>query len=1014
MTQPRQTSVIIPVCNRWRLTEACLRALARTLPPGACEIHVVDNASGDETARECPSLGRALFGDAFFHHRLSRNSHFGPACNYGARRAGGEFLLFLHNDAMALPGWYEPLFEDFTRYARIAATGPVCLRPGGDMPTVQHLGVHVSPFGEMGHLHEGIPAASPLAARRRFFQAVSAACMVMPRRLFLESGGFDEAYRNGFEDVDLCARLTAGGYRMTIHPGCRIFHLADRGGRCREDGGENAERFRRAGLPHLHPDWPALTRADGCPLRLTPWQIWTPAMREAEESPSRRDGKTEPPRRPDEEAASLQSALADNPFLYSAYARLLELRLEENRLEEVSSLWNSLTLLAPLPEHLLPVLASFFQKRHPATQDAIQTLLPYCTTPAFYAGRNQKAVETLTKLGEQALVEQCLAWERAGKDFEATVLRPFFRRFHAMARHVTFSVSMPNAYMLWRGLGQDERHLRRVFPAAATPPRPECGKADSPAFSVLMPVYNPDPGYLRAAVASLRAQTWTRWELCLADDCSTDPATRPLLEDLAAEDPRIRIAFREGNGHIAAATNTALAMARHDFAALMDQDDVLPPDALSVMADAIRARPEGRLFFSDEDKITDAGELRSPYLKPQQWDAELARGQNYVSHFGVYRMDRLRDIGGFRNGFPGSQDYDMMLRFTETLQENEIVHVPKVLYHWRIHPRSTSFSGEAKPEAHASGLKALQEHLDRLGVRAKAVPASSQAIFYRVRYALPSPPPPVTLIVDVGAAPSPLPSLLNALRTTTDYPALELLVVHTSESFARASGRGRELTPALSLRFLRLGENDLRLRANAAAKEARGEVLGFWGSGIAPLRPDWCAELVSRLCQPGVGVVGGKIVTAGEKVEHLGYVADADGVLFALFRGLDRRQPGYFGWTHLARAVAAVDPRNLFTRKDLFERSGGFDPSMGDAAPVDLCLRLSASGLRTVLTPFAEFRLSRPEPIPWERDNAVAHPALRKRWGGSARPCVPALARLNTVWGIHWLAEDDTPSTTAF
>ena len=219
-------SIIIPVYNQWELTRACLKALASTTKDVFIEVIVIDNASTDVTPQACPLLGKQLFGDAFRYIRCQSNINFGPASNIGAKMAVGEFLIFLNNDTVPLPGWYQPLIDDFSRFPNIAASGPLLLYPKSEPfgHTVQHLGVFVSPFLKVGHLYEGIPAESPLAHKRRFFQIITGACMVIPRKLFIAVGLFDEEFINGFEDVELCLRLRQQGYRMTVNPKAKVIH----------------------------------------------------------------------------------------------------------------------------------------------------------------------------------------------------------------------------------------------------------------------------------------------------------------------------------------------------------------------------------------------------------------------------------------------------------------------------------------------------------------------------------------------------------------------------------------------------------------------------------------------------------------------------------------------------------------------------------------------------------------------------------------------------------------------
>ena len=269
-----ESSSIIPVFNQWELTCACLKSLAATTKGTSVEVIVVDNASSDVTPNACPFLGEQLFGEAFRYSRCPANLNFGPASNIGAGLAKGKFLIFLNNDTVALPGWYQPLIDDFSTYPDIAATGPLLLYPESEPfgHTVQHLGVFVSPFLKVGHLYEGIPADSPLTKKRRFFQIITAACMVMRRSVFFEAGRFDEHFINGFEDVDLCARLWSKGYRMTVNPQAKVIHYKSQTPGRHEHEEANFEYLARHSLGLLVPDWHLHLKNNGMYLRVGPWQ----------------------------------------------------------------------------------------------------------------------------------------------------------------------------------------------------------------------------------------------------------------------------------------------------------------------------------------------------------------------------------------------------------------------------------------------------------------------------------------------------------------------------------------------------------------------------------------------------------------------------------------------------------------------------------------------------------------------------------------------------------------------
>ena len=243
--------------------------------------------------------------------------------------------------------------------------------------------------------------------------------------------------------------------------------------------------------------------------------------------------------------------------------------------------------------------------------------------------------------------------------------------------------------------------------------------ANKPLISVVMPVYNPHPLWLEGAISSVLRQIYPRWQLCIADDASTDPAVRHMLKRYAQADPRIKVIFRKQNGHISAASNSALSLAHGEWVALLDHDDVLPENALFWVVDTINKHPECSLIYSDEDKIDEAGQRSDPYFKCD-WNVDLFYSQNMFSHLGVYRIDLIRKVGGFRTGLEGSQDYDLALRCLEQVASTQVKHVARVLYHWRIHAASTAYSSEAKPYAMIAGERAINDHLNRIGVNAKA------------------------------------------------------------------------------------------------------------------------------------------------------------------------------------------------------------------------------------------------------------------------------------------------------
>lgn len=275
-----QTSIVIPVFNKWELTRNCLKSLGATVDPASVEIIVVDNASSDSTQAGCAFLGRQLFGDSFVYLRNDINRNFAGASNQGARIARGDWLVFLNNDTVPTKNWLEPLYEDFQKFRDIAATGPLLLyEPAGPFGSaVQHLGVSFLPSQKVAHLYAGIPASSPLARKRRFFQAITAACMLIPKNLFINEGLFDEGFINGFEDLDLCARLARKGLRMTVNPDARVLHLESRSFGRHANEAANTDRIYKGNFRFFHEDWEEHLKADDLQLGINEWLDWRVKM----------------------------------------------------------------------------------------------------------------------------------------------------------------------------------------------------------------------------------------------------------------------------------------------------------------------------------------------------------------------------------------------------------------------------------------------------------------------------------------------------------------------------------------------------------------------------------------------------------------------------------------------------------------------------------------------------------------------------------------------------------------
>jgi O-antigen biosynthesis protein len=508
-------------------------------------------------------------------------------------------------------------------------------------------------------------------------------------------------------------------------------------------------------------------------------------------------------------------------------------------------------------------------------------------------------------------------------------------------------------YRLWV-----ERHGRLGAARRAAMERRWPQLAHQPLISVLMPVYNTDPALLNEAVQSVLAQVYTRWELVVADDASTSPATRAALDGIESLDARIRVIRRPDNGHISEASNTALDAAGGEWVGLLDHDDLLAPDALYWMVEEINAHPDCGFIYSDEDKISETGTRRDPCFKPD-WNPDLLRSQNYINHFSLYRGDLLREAGGFRAGFEGAQDYDLVLRITEGLDAARIRHVPRILYHWRAVPASTASAGSAKPYAAQAARRALAEHLARTGDGDAAVlPAPGfEGVWWRVRYPLPAHPPRVSVIMPTRNGLDLLLDSVSGVLDRTDYPDVELIIVDNGSDDPATLQYLDYLADARGVKVIRDDRpfNYSQLN-NSAAAHASGSVLVLMNNDIKVINRDWLREMVSHVLRPEVGLVGARLSFPDDRLQHAGCVLGVGGVAAHAFLNEPRGAPGYFGRAALIQNYSGLTAACVAVRRSVFEEVGGLNEAELRIAfnDMDLCLRILDAGYRNVWTPYAD------------------------------------------------------------
>lgn len=471
-----------------------------------------------------------------------------------------------------------------------------------------------------------------------------------------------------------------------------------------------------------------------------------------------------------------------------------------------------------------------------------------------------------------------------------------------------------------------------------------------PLISVLMPTYNTPEAFLQKAIESVQNQLYPDWELCIADDASHYPHVRAILEQAAQQDHRIRIVFREENGHISVASNTALQIAQGDFIALLDHDDELAESALYHVARALNENSDLNLLYSDEDKIDIHGRRFGHYFKPD-WNLDLFCSQNMISHLGVYRTSITRAIGGFRTGYEGSQDWDLALRFIAQIQPAHIHHIPHILYHWRAIPGSTSISISAKSYAVEAARRSLTDYWST-----RKIPVELAVVepgHFNASICLPAMPPAVSIIILATDRLDRLSRCLDGLNDETDYAEQEILLVTSSITCPDILAHLANWRQYRNLRVLAYsGPAQHSSMYNWAAQQAHGKVLCLLSDAAEPASPLWLKRLVGHALRPEIGATGANLCSREGKVLSSGYVL-IDGKPECLFVDQSSTAPGYANRALLNQNLSAVSANCMVVRKALWDEVGGMDELNfpGFLGDIDFCLSLSNRGYQNLWAP---------------------------------------------------------------
>ena len=506
-----------------------------------------------------------------------------------------------------------------------------------------------------------------------------------------------------------------------------------------------------------------------------------------------------------------------------------------------------------------------------------------------------------------------------------------------------------------------------------------------PIFSIIIPVYNVEPKWLQQTIASVKNQSYPHWQLCIVDDASTNKAITQFLKSVKDSDDKIQIEFSDQNRGIALTSSAALKLATGEFVGLLDHDDLLTKDALLFNAIEINRDPQVDLLYSDEDKISPSGKRSNPFFKPD-YAPQLLHSQNYIGHFVVARKTLVDQVGGFRPGYDGAQDFDLLLRITNSTQA--IKHIPRILYHWREIPGSTATVFGSKSYAQQAGRMALENNFTDGDVKANVDDGPFPGT-YQTTYKITA-TPKVSIVLPFKDQPKLLDRCLKSLFNQTRWENIEVIAIdNNSEQTETHTLIQKWEAQSPTVRFLTYSRPfNYSAICNFGVTEASGEFIILLNSDIEITSSNWVESMLSFAQLTDVGAVGAKLFYPNQTIQHAGIVVGIDGGAGHPYKNFPANQRGYYLRLSLAQNITAVTGALLMVSKQKFQDVGGLDEINFGVAynDVDFCLKLMKAGYRNVLNPYCQaiHRESSSRGYDLGAQNQARHDTeklhLRKKW----------------------------------
>lgn len=474
-----------------------------------------------------------------------------------------------------------------------------------------------------------------------------------------------------------------------------------------------------------------------------------------------------------------------------------------------------------------------------------------------------------------------------------------------------------------------------------------------PKISLVVPMYNTPIKYFEELVESLINQTYENWELCLADG---SVEKNEQLQEIINKDNRIKYKFLNENKGISGNTNSAIQMATGDYIALLDHDDLIPVFCLYEIAKTINKNPEVEFIYTDEDKITgDDNKRYDPHFKPD-FSIDTLRSNNYITHLAVFKKELMNKLEGFRDEYNGAQDFDIILRMAENT--NKIVHIPKILYHWRVHQDSTAMISAAKPYAYEAGKKAVEDHLKRQNLKAKVTHGGDMHGVYQVEYEVEG-NPKVSILIPNKDSVKLLKNCINSILNLTTYQNYEIIVIENNSEKQKTFKYYKQLEKIEKIKIINYPEKGFNYSKiiNYGVKNCDGEFTVQLNSDTKLLTPNWLEKFIGFAQRKDIGAVGARLYYKDKSIQHAGISIGICGLAANLYVNTPKGVHAYLGRECTTRNVSAVTGACLFSRKSVYEEVGYMDEEKFAVAfnDVDFCLKLREKGYLIVYNPYIEF-----------------------------------------------------------